>query len=642
MLLEKIASPQDLKNLPISALPALASEIRELIIETVLTTGGHLASNLGCVELTIALHYVFSLPKDKIIWDVGHQAYTHKILTGRKNVFHTLRQYKGISGFVSPLESEYDAFVAGHSSTAISAALGMCVARDLNNENYKVIAVIGDGSLTGGMTFEALNNAGHLNKDIIVILNDNEMFISYRIGAIAKILTRILTVGLLKKFEKRVEAFFHRLHFAGRVILRIAKRFKLLFFPGMLFEEMGFAYVGPVDGHDIKLLIETFKKVKEIFRGPVLIHVLTKKGKGYEPAEKNPIKYHGLLSAEERESLREKITYSEVLGNVLVDLAKSNPRICAVTAAMSEGTGLKIFAQHFPERFFDVGIAEQHAITFAAGLAASGYKPVCVIYSTFLQRAIDQIIHDVCLQKLPVVIAVDRAGIVGEDGATHQGMFDITYLRMIPNITLMAPKDEFEFANMLYTAIEKMSSPVAIRYPRGTTLSLNKDKFFPLQYKEIELYKWEIMKEGDASTSDSIKIIILATGNMVHRCLKVVERLSSEGLDNLTLVNARFLKPLDISLLMRLLSNNGDSKVGKVKIITVEEGTLIGSFYSSICESVNTLFVEKKITSLPEIYGIGIPDEFIPHGKIEIIRAAYGLSEDALYRKIKKNCTIDG
>jgi 1-deoxy-D-xylulose-5-phosphate synthase len=638
MFLEKITSPQDLKTLPLSALPTLASEIRELIIETVLNTGGHLASSLGCVELTIALHYVFSAPNDKIIWDVGHQTYAHKIITDRKNIFHTLRQYRGISGFTCPSESKYDAFIAGHSSTAISAALGMCVARDLNNEDYKVIAVIGDGSLTGGITFEALNNAGHLNKDIIVVLNDNDMFISYRIGAIAKMLTRILTVGLLKKFEKRVEAFFRRLHFAGRILLRVAKRFKLLFFPGMLFEEMGFAYIGPVDGHDIKLLIETFKKVKEIFRGPVLIHVLTKKGKGYEPAEKNPTKYHGLPNAEERENMRGKITYSEVLGSVLSDLAKNNPRICTITAAMSEGTGLKIFAQHFPERFFDVGIAEQHAVTFAAGLAANGYKPICAIYSTFLQRAVDQIIHDVCLQNLPVVFAVDRAGIVGEDGATHQGMFDITYLRMIPNITLMAPKDEIEFANMLYTAIEKMSSPVAIRYPRGTTLNLEKEKFFPIKYKEIELYKWEVLKEGISSSPTAIsKIIILATGNMVHRCLKVVERLISEGIDNLTLVNARFLKPLDTNLIA-LLVNEGNAR--DVKIITVEEGTLLGGFYSSICESVNNLFAMKKITVLPQIYGIGLPDEFIPHGKIEVIRDVYGLSENKLYRRIKEIASI--
>ncbi|MDH5173917.1 MAG: 1-deoxy-D-xylulose-5-phosphate synthase, partial [Elusimicrobiota bacterium] len=480
-VLELIDRPSDLRLIRKELLSELAQEIREKIIKVTSQQGGHLASSLGTVELTIALHYVFDSPQDMIVWDVGHQAYAHKILTGRRNSFSTLRQHGGISGFPTPEESEYDTFGVGHSSTAISAALGMACARDLSgNNNHKVVAVIGDGSMTGGMAFEALNNAGHLGKDLLVILNDNEMFISHRVGALAGYLTKLMTLGLVKKLERKVKKFLTRVSFWGIAILRVVRRFKVLLFPGMLFEEMGFSYLGPIDGHKVHYLIEIFQKVKDM-KGPVLIHVVTKKGKGYQPAEREPIKFHGtapfnILTGETEKS--KIFSYTEVFGRTLIDLARSNEKIIAITAAMPQGTGLDAFEKEFPKRYFDVGIAEQHAVTFAAGLAKAGYRPVCAIYSTFLQRAFDQIIDDVCLQNLPVVFAIDRAGIVGEDGATHQGTFDLSYLRLIPNMVVMAPKDENELVQMLNTALS-WNFPCAIRFPRGAGVGVKLDR----QYK---------------------------------------------------------------------------------------------------------------------------------------------------------------
>jgi len=610
-VLELINQPSDLRLIRKELLLQLAQEIREKIIKVTSQKGGHLASSLGTVELTIALHYVFDSPQDAIIWDVGHQAYAHKILTGRRESFSTLRQHGGISGFPTPSESEYDAFGVGHSSTAISAALGMACARDLSgNNNRKIVAVIGDGSMTGGMAFEALNNAGHLGKDLLVILNDNEMFISHRVGALAGYLTKLMTLGLVKKLERKVEKFLTRVSFWGIAILRVVRRFKVLLFPGMLFEEMGFSYLGPIDGHNVHYLIEIFQKVKDM-KGPVLIHVVTKKGKGYQPAEREPIKFHGtspfnILTGETEKS---KIpSYTEVFSHALMDLAKANEKIIAITAAMPQGTGLDAFEKEFPRRYFDVGIAEQHAVTFAAGLARAGYRPVCAIYSTFLQRAFDQIIGDVCLQNLPVVFAIDRAGIVGEDGATHQGMFDLSYLRLIPNMVVMAPKDENELVHMLNTALSG-NFPCAIRFPRGEGVGVKLDR----QYKVLPLGKGEVLAEGN-------DVAILAIGNTVHPCLLAQQRLEAEGI-RAGLVNMRFVKPLDEDLIKKI--------VKKIhRIVTVEENTLYGGFGSGIKEIL--------AADSARILSIGLPDRFIEHGSSEELREKYGLTADRIAERVSE------
>jgi 1-deoxy-D-xylulose-5-phosphate synthase len=591
-------------------LSQLAQEIREKIITVTSQRGGHLASSLGTVELTIALHYVFNSLQDKIIWDVGHQAYAHKILTGRRDNFATLRQSGGISGFPSPEESEYDAFGVGHSCTAISAALGIVCARDLSGDNYKVVAVIGDGSMTGGMAFEALNNAGHLGKDLLVVLNDNEMFISHRVGALAGYLTKLLTLGLVKELERRVKKFLTRVSFWGIAVLRVVRRFKVLLFPGMLFEEMGFSYLGPIDGHNVHYLIEILDKVKDM-KGPVLIHVITKKGKGYPPAEREPIKFHGVTAFNILTGETEKskiLSYTEVFSQALINLAKSNEKIIAITAAMPQGTGLDSFQNEFPKRYFDVGIAEQHAVTFAAGLARAGYRPVCAIYSTFLQRAFDQIIDDVCLQNLPVVFAIDRAGIVGEDGATHQGMFDLSYLRLIPNVVVMAPKDENELVHMLNTALS-WNFPCAIRYPRGQGIGVKLDG----QYKVLPLGKAEVLGEGD-------DVAILAIGNTVHPSLLAQQRLEAEGI-KVNLVNMRFVKPLDEGLIKKIIK-----KVHK--IVTVEENTLSGGFGSAIKELLAADGVR--------ILSIGLPDKFIEHGSSEELREKYGLTVEGIADTVRE------
>ena len=608
-ILEKINDPKDLRIIKKELLPELAAEIRRKIIDTTSTNGGHIAPSLGTVELTIALHYIFDAPKDKIIWDVGHQAYAHKIITGRAKTFSSLRTFGGISGFPRREESEFDPFGVGHSSTSISAALGFAVARDARGESHKVVAVIGDGSMTGGLAFEGLENAGHLGTDLLVILNDNEMFISHRVGALARYLTKLLTAGSLKRLEKKVETFFKRIHFWGSHILRVAKRFKVLLFPGMLFEEMGFGYLGPVDGHDMEGLIEILGSIKNL-KGPLLLHVITKKGKGYPPAEAEPTKFHGVGKFDpatgEPANAGSVATYTSVFSNTIVSLAKSDDRIMAITAAMPEGTGLDEFAKEFPQRFFDVGIAEGHALTFAAALAAAGMRPVCAIYSTFLQRSLDQVIHDIALQKLPVVLAIDRAGIVGEDGATHQGVFDLSYLRYIPGLTIMAPADENELRHMLKTALS-LPGPTAIRYPRGAGTGVELDA----EMKIVATGKAEIKKEGN-------DVAILAIGNMVQPALEAAKQLSGRGI-SAGVVNMRFLKPLDEAVVLSVAEKTG-------RIVVAEENAQIGGLAGAVCE----LLAGHNVPILK----IGLPDIFIEHGHPRILRDKYELSAEKIAAKI--------
>ncbi|MCB4790517.1 MAG: 1-deoxy-D-xylulose-5-phosphate synthase [Elusimicrobia bacterium] len=609
-ILEKIAKPRDLHYIKKELLGELAKEIRAEMIKDVAANGGHLAPSLGTVELAIAIHYVFNAPEDKIIWDVGHQAYAHKMLTGRNKSFSTLRQHGGISGFPKREESEYDPFGVGHSSTSISAALGFAVARDMQGKDNKVVAVIGDGSMTGGIAFEALLNTGHIGTDLLVILNDNEMFISHRVGALAGYLAKLLTAGTLKKLEKRVEEFFKRIHFWGAQILRVAKRFKVLLFPGMLFEEMGFSYLGPVDGHDIFRLIAILENIKKL-KNPVLLHVITKKGKGYTPAENDPTLFHGIgkfdVATGKPESSGTILSYTSVFGKTMIKLAKSDKRIVAITAAMQDGTGLDEFRKEFPDRFFDVGIAEEHAVTFAAGLACEGIKPVFAIYSTFLQRSLDQLIHDVALQKLNVIFAIDRAGIVGEDGPTHHGAFDLSYLNLIPNFTIMAPSNENELQHMLKTALFT-NGPVAIRYPRGAALGITLDE----ELKELPIGKAQTVKEGK-------DLYILAIGNMVHPSLEAAKTLDSQNI-SAGVIDMRFLKPVDSQLILSLAKN--------IKhFVTVEENSKIGGLGST----VNDILTGKNC----DILNIALPDQFIEHGNPKLLRNIYNLSEEKISNKIK-------
>ncbi len=621
-LLNKINSPQDLRKLSLEELEQLAEEIRSFIIETISKTGGHLAASLGTVELTIALHYVFNTPLDKIVWDVGHQTYAHKILTGRKEFFHKLRQYGGISGFPRREESEYDVFNVGHASTAVSAALGIVVARELNKEDYKVIAVIGDGSLSGGLAYEGLNHAGHLGYDFIVVLNDNTMFISKSVGAVAKMLVRLLTLGLLKKIEQKIDKFLRRLKYIGNVILRVAKRFKLLLFPGMLFEEMGFAYVGPVDGHDLKSLCEVFRSIKN-FKGPVVVHVLTKKGKGYKPAEEKPEKFHSVAKFNvltgEIEKKNDRLTFTEVFSKTIVSLAEKDRRIVGITAAMTEGCGLEEFSKLFPERFFDVGIAEEHAVTFAAGLATKNYIPICAIYSTFLQRAFDQIIHDVSLQNLHVVFVLDRAGIVGEDGPTHHGCFDLSYLRLIPNMTIMVPKDGNELKDMLYTAIYHIDGPVAIRYPKDFVVEKNIDVD---KFGKIDVPKAQIIYDDKES-----KMCFLVLGPKIYILKEILETTDYR----FSVVNMRFLKPMDEEILKKVCNSHNI-------LITVEENTIVGGLFSAVSEFVARNHYQVKI------YPFAFPDRFITFGKKEILEEEVGLSIKnflAFVKSLNKGRDID-
>jgi 1-deoxy-D-xylulose-5-phosphate synthase len=607
-LLDTVNNPQELKKLPPEFLPQLAKEIREKIISTVAKTGGHLAPSLGVVELSIALHYVFDCPRDKIVWDVGHQAYAHKLLTGRRDRFDTLRQYGGISGFPKRGESCYDAFDTGHSSTSISAALGIASARCLKRERHRVIAVIGDGSMTAGIAFEGLNNAGDLNKDLIVVLNDNGMSIAPNVGALSSFLSRQLTRPTMVFLKKQVENMLRSLPAIGEDLVAWAKRseesFKAFFTPGMLFEALKFTYLGPVNGHRLNHLIETFNNVKHL-KGPILVHVLTTKGKGYEPAETDPTGFHGLGrfdpdTGETKKSVSEVPTYTEVFGETLVRLARENPKIVAITAAMPDGTGLVDFRQEFPTRFFDVGICEQHAVTFAGGLAVEGMRPVATIYSTFLQRAYDQVLHDVCLQNLPVVFALDRAGVVGEDGETHQGLFDLSYLRHLPNLVMMAPKDENELRDMLFTAVEH-PGPVALRYPRGRGVGAA----FSSTLNKVPIGKAEVLQEGE-------DLLILALGASVYPALNAARELAKQGF-SATVVNARYIKPLDENLILSLAAKHG-------RVLTVEENVVAGGFGSAVLE----LLADRDLFGVT-VKRLGIPDIFMEHGTQDILRKKYGL-----------------
>lgn len=611
-ILNSVNSPADLKKVKRDMLPLLANDIRAKIIEATMQTGGHLGSGLGTVELIIALHYVFNSPTDKLVFDTGHQAYPHKILTGRRDRFNTLRQFGGISGFPSRSESEHDMFNVGHASTAISAALGYAVARDVQKQDHKVVAVVNDGSLTGGMSFEALQNAGILGTDMLVVLNDNQMFISHRVGAVGAFLAKLLTLGAVQRVEKRIAKFLTRINFYGAYLLRLARRVKVFLFPGVLFEEMGFGYLGPIDGHDLNQLIDVLSAVKQL-KGPQLLHVVTKKGKGLEYAEKDPIKYHGVTKFDPATGDFAKApagppAYTKVFGQTLVRLAKEDPRIVAITAAMPEGTGTDLFRKELPERFFDVGLGEQHAATFAAGLACGGLKPVVAIYSTFLQRAFDQLQHDISLPKLPVVFALDRSGLVGDDGPTHHGVFDLSYVRMLPNFVVMAPKDENELQHMLKTALN-LNQPVAIRFPRGAGLGVAMDQ----ELKLLPIGKGEILREGSDLT-------ILALGYTVQVAMEAAEGLAKKGI-SAAVVNARFAKPIDKDWLLSLTAKNP-------RLVTVEENTCVGGFGSAVREMLEGTSVDVRT--------IALPDAYVEHGTQTKIRDKSGLSAEKIAAKIEE------
>lgn len=609
-VLQRINNPNDIKSLDLSELNELAKEIRDMIISTISNVGGHLASSLGVVELTIALLQAFDMDKDKLIWDVGHQCYPYKILTGRRDQFHTIRQCSGLSGFPKLDECKYDCFGTGHASTSISAALGMAKARDLKKEDFKVIAVIGDGSLTGGMAFEALNHAGHTKTDMIVILNDNELSISPTVGGLLQRLDELRTSQLYNRFRKEIADSLNSFSkSAAKLVKKIEESAKTLLIDGMMFESLGFRYFGPINGHNISNIINILQRIKEI-KGPLVVHVITEKGKGYEFSEKNPTKFHSASPFNIRDgnytSKSDKISYTTAFSRALVDLASKDNRIIAITAAMLDGTGINEFNEKFPDRCFDVGIAEQHAVTFSAGLASQGMKPVFAVYSTFLQRGYDQIVHDVCLQNLPVVFALDRAGLVGADGPTHHGTFDIAYLRHIPNMIIMAPKDEAELQHMLKTAIY-CDSPSAIRYPRGEGVGVT----LPEELVSLPIGKAEILKNGN-------DIAILAIGSMVYPAVIASEILEKHGI-SATVVNARFIKPLDKELLLPLISRIG-------KVLTVEEHSVSCGFGSAVSEMI----VESGLSSEIQIRFLGIPDRFIEHGDRKVLLSNLGLSPEGI------------
>lgn len=613
--LSQIHSPADLKTLSQKELVSLAAEIREKILEVVSANGGHLATNLGSVELTLALHRVFDSPQDQIIWDVGNQAYAHKLVTGRYEKFATIRKQGGLSGFLRRDESPHDQFGAGHASTGISAGTGFACGRDLAGGKQQVVVIVGDGALTGGLSFEGLNNAGALGKNLLVVLNDNSMSISKNVGAIAKFLTTFLTDEHYNKLKTDIWELTGRSK-QGRkireIISHIDENIKGFFVPGLLFERLGFRYFGPIDGHDIPQLIRVFTHLKTL-PGPLLLHVLTVKGKGYVPAEHDPAKFHGVGAFDKvtgKANAAGETAYQAVFGETLVKIAEKNRKVVAITAAMCTGTGLVEFAKKFPERFFDVGIAEEHGATFAAGLACQGIKPVYAIYSTFLQRAFDQVVHDVALQNIPVLFAVDRAGLVGDDGPTHHGVFDLSYLRAIPNFTVAAPKDGNEFKDLLWSAFDWQDGPVAIRYPRGGIPDKLQDAVRPIPYGT-----WQVEREGE-------EVVIFAVGAMVYPALEAATRLLVDGLSP-TVVNARFIKPLDEKLLALLLENHK-------KVITVEDNVLAGGFGSAILEWIEaagkTGFTVKRL---------GIPDQFITHGPRKLLLNQLGLDADGLVRTVR-------
>lgn len=616
MILEKINGPDDVKSLEPRELKTLAEEIRTFLIETTSHTGGHLASNLGVVELTIAMFKVFDLPEDKIIWDVGHQSYTHKILSGRKEYFDGLRQYGGLSGFPKRKESPFDAFDTGHSSTSISAGLGMAQGRDLLGENYSVVSVIGDGALTGGMAYEALNNAGRLKKNFIIVLNDNNMSISENVGGMSKYLSNIRADEGYNLLKKNVAGTLSRIPLVGDdlvdALLRTKNSIKQFLIPGMWFENMGITYLGPVDGHDIKGLIRIFREAKKIDHA-VLIHVLTKKGKGYRPAEKNPAAFHGVepFDIKTGKPLKEKQYpgYTDVFSKEICKIAEENPKVVAVTAAMPDGTGLKRFAKKFPNRFYDVGIAEAHAVTSAAGMAAAGLKPVVAVYSSFLQRAYDQIVHDVCIQNLPVVFCVDRAGLVGSDGETHQGIFDLTFLSSIPNMTVMAPKNLWELQAMLHFAVD-YDGPIAVRYPRGQAYRGLKEYLVPVEYGKSEI----IFSES--------RIALLAVGSMVSTAEHIREKLKEKGLP-CSLVNGRFVKPVDTAVVDDLVKNHR-------YLITLEENVLRGGYGEQITDYVQKHYPDVKVIH------IALPDAYVEHGNVSVLRSDLGIDSDSIMEKLRR------
>jgi len=615
-LLDKLGQPEDIRKYSLFELESLAKEIRQLIIATVSQNGGHLAPSLGTVELTLALYSVFKFPQDKLIWDVGHQAYTHKILTGRKDKFSTLRQKGGITGFPNRFESPYDAFGVGHASTSISAALGMAVSRDLSGRSNKVIAVIGDGALTGGEAFEALNHAGELGKDLIVILNDNEMSIDKNVGAMSEYLSRIRLMPQYKQAKHDVEEILSSIPRIGNRVLKTANQIKdsirSVLVPGALFEEMGFSYLGPMDGHNISLLQEVLSNVREM-SGPVLLHVHTMKGKGYSPAEDNPGKFHGVgkfdqATGEVVKKAGGAPSYTAVFSKALIDLAEKRPELVAITAAMPSGTGLDVFKEKYPRRFLDVGIAEEHAVTMAAGLAADGKHPVVAIYSTFAQRAYDQLIHDVCLQKLPVTLCLDRAGLVGEDGPTHHGVFDLSYLRQMPNMTVFVPKDENELRQMLGKAVT-MDTPTAVRYPRGAGLGVEIRE----EFADLTVGKAEVISEGG-------EVAFLAVGTMNETATKAAEILAEQGIEA-TLANMRFVKPLDEELLLQL---GTDKKL----LVTLEENVLAGGFGSAVAE----FLLDKGLPA--RLLRFGLPDAFVEQGSRKELLELVGLTPEAVAAKI--------
>lgn len=626
-LLDQINSPKDLKKIPRESLPQLAQEIREKILAVVADKGGHLGASLGAVELTIALHTIFDPPQDRFVWDTGHQAYPHKLLTGRRDQFHSIRQYQGISGFLSRAESPYDTFGAGHAGTAISAALGMVEARDHQGGKYHVVSIIGDGAMTAGMAYEALNHAGALRRNMIVVLNDNEMSISKNVGALSAYLARIITGPLYTKVRNETAELLKTIPKIGRPMLMAARRaeesVKGLITPGLLFEEMGFRYIGPIDGHRLDHLLTTFENVKEL-EGPLLVHLITKKGKGYAPAEGDPAGFHGTAAFDLSTGLVKKKSsvpsYTGIFAKQLITLAKEDRKIVAITAAMPEGTGLSKFAKEFPDRFYDVGIAEQHAVTLAAGMAADGLRPVVAIYSTFLQRAYDQIVHDVALQNLPVLFCLDRAGLVGEDGPTHNGVLDIAYLKTIPNMVLMAPKDENELQQMLATAL-KHPGPAAIRYPRGEAIGVPlEEPAMPLPIGKGELLRGDLGLEN-GSAAGEIDVALVALGNMVYPALAAAALLEGEGF-SVAVVNARFAKPIDRELLALIAQRCR-------RIVTLEEHALSGGFGESV---LALLEEEKSAGRIPpvDVRRIGIPDQFIEHGAQRILREKLGLDAERI------------
>lgn len=616
MIIEMIQKENDIKKLDQTQLKELADEIRKFLLDKISCTGGHLASNLGVVELTMALHLTMDFPEDKLIWDVGHQSYTHKLLTGRKNGFDDLRKYGGMSGFPKRKESECDAFDTGHSSTSISAGLGYVAARELKGEKYSVVSVIGDGAMTGGMAFEALNNASRLKSNFIIVLNDNNMSISENVGGMSKYLGGLRTAQAYTDLKKGVEDTLKKIPGTGnRIVSRIKKTksgIKQLFVPGMFFEDMGITYLGPVDGHDIKEMVRVFREAKRVDHA-VLVHVLTKKGKGYFPAEENPARFHGTgpfdLETGDAKETKGPDTYTEVFSKVLLDIAKKDESVAAITAAMADGTGLAPFAKHFPNRFFDVGIAEEHAMTFAAGLAAGGMKPVFAVYSSFLQRAYDQTLHDVCLQNLPVVIAVDRAGLVGSDGETHQGVFDLSFLSTIPNMTVISPKNRWEMADMIRFAVD-FPYPIAVRYPRGAAYEGLQQFRSPISYGKSELlYEEE-------------KVAVLFVGHMAEIADQVRKELKEKGY-GCSLVNARFVKPLDTQMLKKLSENHE-------LFVTIEENVLTGGFGEQVLDYISKEGLRVRVKNF------GISDDYVEHGNVDLLRREVGLDKETIVKQIEE------